>query len=139
MILWTFVTKSRPMFWDCFWSWHFIVVFNKCVGSIKMVLPYHCLRINIHEIIHVKLNSAVMMKPLQLCIFIHNFYCSVSVFYFYMPYVLDRILCIKNCWYCLRSDYIKRISLVIFTPYYYPSPPSWELMSNSMSSLCIIP
>ena len=43
------------------------------VCSSKMVLHWNCLRINIHESIHVKLKSEVTMKPLQLCIFIHDF------------------------------------------------------------------
>ena len=47
-----------------------------------MVLHWYCMRINIHESIHVKLRSTVMMKPLRLCIFIHIFKCSLYVYFF---------------------------------------------------------
>ena len=52
----------------------------------KVVLHWHCLKINIHESIHVYLESAVMMKSLQLCTFIHDFYRSVSVFFFFITF-----------------------------------------------------
>ena len=60
------------MCWDWTWSSHFIVVINKSFFSRKIVLRWNCIRINIHEIIHVNLKSEVVTKPFQLCIFIHN-------------------------------------------------------------------
>ena len=59
-----YVTQSKPMFWDCSWSWHFLVVHNQYFCITKMVIQCHCLRINIHESIHAKLKLEFMMKPL---------------------------------------------------------------------------
>ena len=81
MILWTYVTKYKPVFWDWYWSWHFIVVNSKWFCIRKMFLQRNCLRINIHESMHVNLKSVVTMKLLQLCIFIHNFW-SFCLFIF---------------------------------------------------------
>ena len=66
--------KPRVMFWDWYWSWHFIVVLKIRIFSRKVVLQRYCLRISIHEITHVNLKLAVKMKPLQLCTLIHNFW-----------------------------------------------------------------
>ena len=63
------------MFWDWSWSWHFIVFCN------KTIVLCHCLRIDIHEIIHVNLNLVLIIKPLHLFIFV-LFYCYVSDFSF---------------------------------------------------------
>ena len=77
------ITKPTPMIWEWSWSWHLLVVLNKCFCSRKMVLHWHCLRINIHESKHVKFKSAVMTKPLQLCIFIYIFWSFCLCFSFY--------------------------------------------------------
>ena len=38
-------------------------------SSCKIVILYHCFRINVHKIMHVKLNPMVMIKPLHLSIY----------------------------------------------------------------------
>ena len=54
--------KSKPMFWYWSRSLNFLVAFQK--RSIwEEVLLWNCIRINIHEIIHVNLKPAVIMTP----------------------------------------------------------------------------
>ena len=84
MRLWTYLTKYQTMFWDWSWSWHFLVVHNKCFSNREMVPYCHFLRINIHEIIHVNLKSAVMIKPLLLFIFTHNFWSFCLCFFLFI-------------------------------------------------------
>ena len=74
------------MFWDCSWSWHFLVVHNKLFCSRKMVLRWHCLGINIHESIHVKFKLIFMMKPIQWCIFIHKFWLFCLFYYYFRTF-----------------------------------------------------
>ena len=55
---------------------------QKIISGKKMVLHWNYFRVNIHESICENLESAVTMKPLQFCIFKHNFYLSASIFFF---------------------------------------------------------
>ena len=82
IIFLTHVTKSQTVFWDWSLSWHFIVVNKKCFSSSRIVLQWHCLRINIHESIHLNLKLEVTMKSLQLCMFIHILSLCISFFLF---------------------------------------------------------
>ena len=52
-----------------------------------MVLHWNCIRINIHESINVILKSVVMMKPLQLCIFIHNLWSLCLYFFLFITFL----------------------------------------------------
>ena len=85
------------MFWECSCSLHFLVVHNKNICSGKIVIHWHCLRNNIHESIHVNLKLAVMMKPLQLCIFINNFLSFCLWFFFLQPFL---------CFFCNTLQHI---------------------------------
>ena len=82
MIVWPYENESQIILWDWSWSWYFIVVSNKCFCSWKICLHWHCLRIDIHEIIHVNLNFAVTMKPIQLCIVIYSLWLFCIWFFF---------------------------------------------------------
>ena len=116
---------------------------QKMFCSRKMFFHWNCLRININGIIHVNLKLAVILKLLQLCIFIHNvlsFYLCFSIFItlwcltcnnlqhtfppisdnnyfsFYIPFLI-RILDVFNClaYISLRFKFNSRPIFVLFT------------------------
>ena len=52
----------------------------------------------------------------------------------YVPYVLGVAILKTNSWFFKEVIRLDVYSIVIFTLYYYPSPPTWKVVDNIISS-----
>ena len=51
-----------------------------------------------------------------------------------VPYAYSMDILKTSSWFVKEVIRLDEYSLVIFTPYYDPSPPLWKLLANIMSS-----
>ena len=92
------------MFWDWSQSWHFFSS-QQTLFLLEIVFQWYWIGIKIHESIHINLKSAVIMKPLQLCIFIHNF--------------LSLYLCYLITFWCFACKNLQHIFPPIYDNNYF--------------------